>query len=68
MPNGPMKSNGEEEDCLSCKIVGVGAGFGIAGYLLTLRHQTPKNQVSQRVFLAGFAAVMAAAGAYRAVI
>jgi hypothetical protein len=63
----PAKRDPDVEDCTACRAVGAAAAAGIAGYLLLLRAQTPRHNVSQRMFLAGFAAVVGAAGLYRVV-
>jgi len=56
-----------EEDCVECKYIGSAVFTGLGGYLFYLRMNTPKNAVSQRLFLAVFGTALFGVAGYRLV-
>ena len=61
-------ANEKYEDCLSCKLVGVGSFGGLSAYTLYQRSQIPKIKVFHRGVVAGFALLFAGVAVTRAAI
>ena len=55
-----------QQDCLGCRVVGVGSLWGASGYLVAQR--AAARELKQRRFLGVGAALFFAVGAYRMVL